>query len=395
MICNILFFSSLCLLTGPRITAATITSDNNAGSSSSSTQFLEPTVKHFSGILPADACKELIRLGELEGFSDEPDSIDHYEPNNYNTKPSQDIEVYERTRGVTSPAIWKALQPFMETLTNLVKQSIDTELDGYYFPNKQPDRVPQLGWIFFRKYSPDSPRNSLKLHVDSNMHTLNIALNDDFKGGGIFYVKPPANQQQYESEVEDGRPQISNEYMSYEWLNNIKRQNTSDIIFPKMQPGDILIHNWTVWHAVAPIEAGTRYSFVIFYDMDNPTIQSDFFDAEYEHEHDGIIATFLTEIENVKIDLMWVGENENGDEIIDMIEKEMVPYKEYILDTYVGHEFVAVVSGTDVVVSKFVMRDEQEWYTIVKQVDDVRQHGKEDVDGTDEQKDRYRFSDEF
>ena len=229
------------------------------------------------------------------------------------------------------------------------------------------------------------------------MHTLNIALNDDFKGGGIFYVKPPANQQQYESEVQDGRPQISNEYMSYEWLNNIKRQNTSDIIFPKMQPGDILIHNWTVWHAVAPIEAGTRYSFVIFYDMDNPTIQSDFFDAEYEHEHehDGIIATFLTEIENVKIDLMWVGENENGDEIIDMIEKEMVPYKEYTLDTYVGHEFVAVVSGTDVVVSKFVMRDEQEWYTIVKQVDDVRQHGKEDVDGTDEQKDRYRFSDEF
>ena len=82
MICNILFFSSLCLLTGPRITAATITSDNNAGSSSSSTQFLEPTVKHFSGILPADACKELIRLGELEGFSNEPDSIDHYEPNN-------------------------------------------------------------------------------------------------------------------------------------------------------------------------------------------------------------------------------------------------------------------------------------------------------------------------
>ena len=164
---------------------------------------------------------------------------------------------------VISPKIWKALSPWIPHLTNLVKESIDKQTDGIYFPNKQPDRTPQLGWVFLRKYSPDTDRKSLKMHVDSNMHTLNIALNDDFEGGGLFYIKPTIEQE----ESEDDRPDISDEYKNYQWLNGLKRENTTDIVFPALQAGDVLVHNFTVWHAVAPIEVGTRYSFVLFYDM--------------------------------------------------------------------------------------------------------------------------------
>ena len=75
------------------------------------------------------------------------------------------------------------------------------------------------------------------------MHTLNIALNDDFQGGSIFYVKPPAFQE--ELEPEDDRPDIPLEYRNYDWLNKLKRENTSDVIFPTLETGDVLIYNFT------------------------------------------------------------------------------------------------------------------------------------------------------
>ena len=315
---------------------------------------LEPIVERHVGILPPEACKELIRLGNLDGFTGQQfESIDDFSNNN---TPSQSIEVYEGNDGITSPAIWKALEPYIPQLTELVKQSIDKDTDRMYFPDKADadDREPQLDWVFFRKYSPDTPRNSLKLHVDSNMHTLNIALNDDFKGGGLFYVCPPAQQE----ETEDGRPNIPEEYMTYDWLNNVKRENTTDVVFPNMGMGDVLVHNYTVWHAVAPLEVGTRYSFVLFYDMDNPAIQTDFYDD------DTIMAVFYHEIEDVEIDLVWAGntaaeEEDDGDESVIMIEEKMKPFEDYALDTSEGQKFRALIG--DVVVAEFVIpRDYKE-----------------------------------
>ena len=98
------------------------------------------------------------------------------------------------TEGITSPAIWEALLPFIPTMTKLVKESIELA-DSYthYYPD-EPDRVPRLDWVFLRKYSPDSDRNSLLVHVDSNMHTLNVALNDDYAGGGLLYVLVQSSQ---------------------------------------------------------------------------------------------------------------------------------------------------------------------------------------------------------
>jgi len=161
-----------------------------------------------------------------------------------------------------------------------------------------------------------------------------------------------------QEETEDGRPNIPyEEYMTYDWLNNVKRENTTDIVFPNMNTGDVLIHNYTVWHAVAPIEVGTRYSFVLFYDMDNPAIQqTDFYDD------DTIIAVFCHEIEDVEIDLVWAGnaaaEEDDGDDESDviMIEEKMKPFEDYALDTSEGEKFRALIG--DEVVAEFVIRSD-------------------------------------
>lgn len=329
----------------------------SAASAASSPEFelLDPIVKRHVGVLPESVCNELIALGEKEGFTVDEESIDDGEE--YSVS-SQSIEVFERDDGITSPAIWKALQPWIPQLTDLVKGSIDKTTDNMYYPD-QPDRVPQLGWVFFRKYSPDTDRKSLKLHVDSNMHTLNIALNDDFEGGGLFYVKPPALQKEM---ANDDRPEIPESYRNYDWLNNLKRENTSDLVFPTLGGGDVLVHNFTVWHAVAPIEVGTRYSFVLFYDMDNPAIQDDFY-PDLDRDEDAFPVAFYHEIEDLNIDLAFVYDEE-GEMKIDILEENMPPFDWVELESYEGHVFRALISGTDTVVSELVMTDHQRLYNI-------------------------------
>ncbi len=247
------------------------------------------------------------------------------------------------------------IEPWIPKITDLVRESIDTEIYRDFFPGEQ-DRVPKLDWVFFRKFSPDTDRVSLLVHADSNMHSVNIALNDDFEGGGLFYVKPPAIQ---DEEAVDGRPIISDEYRDYDWLSRQKRQNASDIVFPTLGTGDLVIYNYTVHHGVAPVEAGTRYSFVLFYDMDNPAVQVDF----EASDTNTIAVRFYHEIEHVEISLLFVDTDSRGHPP-DMIVEYMRPFKEYPQHTYVGHIFRAVILGTNTVVSEFVMSDNQSLYTI-------------------------------
>ena len=266
-------------------------------------------------------------------------------------------------------------------MTQLVKESIDLADDGYntyYYPD-EPDRVPRLDWVFLRKYSPDSDRNSLLVHVDSNMHTLNIALNDDYVGGGLMYVKPPVS---LGFDPSDGRPNIPREYQDYRWLNGVRRGNTPDgIVFPNMSAGDVLIHNFTVWHAVAPIESGSRYSFVLFYDMDNPAIQRTDFDDAIGDDDAGVggekkgaggemRASFYHEISDVGIDLLYVGKEEDDDDDGEneaeaiVVSRGVPPFEKLRMNTWVGHKFRAVVSGEGTVVSEFVMKAGRREYRI-------------------------------
>jgi hypothetical protein len=186
------------------------------------------------------------------------------------------------------------------------------------------------------------------------MHSVNIALNDGFEGGGLFYLKPSAIQ---DEETRDGRPVIPDKYRDYDWLSRQKRQNASNIVYPALGTGDLVVYNYTLYHGVAPVESGTRYSFVLFYDMDNPAIQEDF-------EIEDIAVTFYHEIEDADISLLWVDTTKSLEGETEMIEEKLLPFEEYPLVSYDGHVFRAVISGTDTVVSEFVMRDTQALYTI-------------------------------
>ena len=317
-------------------------------------EFMEPKVSRFARVLPQHACQELIRLGEESGFNVVEESIDDYEVENI---PSQSIEVYSYDPGdekrIIDKPIWDALQPYMKVFSDLVKQTRDEEQHLSLYPD-DPNREPMLDWIFFRKYSPTSDRNSLIPHVDTNVYTLNIALNDNFEGGGLFYVRP--HMQDIVSE--DGRPELKPEKTRYDWTNTIKRENISDVVFPDMHAGDVLIHNYTVWHGVAPLDKGERYSFVLFYDMDNPRID----DMDTPDDEDEFVVEFYHEIEDSNVTLMYVEELPQGEELLDPMLDPFLPFQGVTLGSYEGHRFKLIAEGTDEVVAEFVVKMEQRRY---------------------------------
>lgn len=95
------------------------------------------------------------------------------------------------------------------------------------------------------------------------LFTINIALNDDYHGGGIFV------QKSLDTYYRDGNsiPDMPSHVLSYDYLETMKRMNSSEVVFPRMKQGDLLLYNFSVYHGIAPIEEGTRYSLVFFYDM--------------------------------------------------------------------------------------------------------------------------------
>lgn len=167
------------------------------------------------------------------------------------------------------------LQPYIPQITSIVKNGRNREEFSKYYPN-EPEREPDLNWIFFRKYT-QTTRSSLKHHVDTNMNTVNIELSDDYDGGGLFYIKPLAAT---------GNIHPAKLHSGYEWIDTVKRENTTEIVFPgeclvpphrvhfrlllrgsymsllcvDLRAGDAIFYNYTVHHGVAPIESGARVS---------------------------------------------------------------------------------------------------------------------------------------
>mmetsp|Transcript_11319 Transcript_11319/g.24527 ORF Transcript_11319/g.24527 Transcript_11319/m.24527 type:complete len:258 (+) Transcript_11319:99-872(+) len=225
-----------------------------------SVEFLEPNVQRHVGVLPPSVCKQLIELGENCGFlvMELEESID--EDDNDPTKkivPAQQIDIYDNASEpgvddvavIENEAIWNVIQPWIPRITEIVKKNRDEEEFIKYYPN-EPEREPDLNWVFFRKYSPHSERNSLKVHHDTNMNTVNIELSDDYNGGGLFYVKPLAST-----------GKVAGVYTnSHGYIDYVKRENTTEIVFPDLHTGDAIFYNYTVEHGVAPVESGTRVS---------------------------------------------------------------------------------------------------------------------------------------
>lgn len=240
---------------------AALVSQSKLGPSANALEHLQPDVQRHAGVLPLSVCKQLIDLGEKSGFLVREESIDDREQRDPNERyvPSQTIDVWDQaTRPnmndeveIGDEAIWSVLQPWIPKITQVVKDNRDAEAFSKFYPD-HPDRDPVLNWVFFRKYSPDDERNSLQHHEDTNMFTLNVELSDAYEGGGLFYIKPLAstgkiNREYYRS------------WKGYKWIDSIKRENTTEYIFPDLRAGDAVFYNYTVTHAVAPVESGTRY----------------------------------------------------------------------------------------------------------------------------------------
>ena len=169
---------------------------------------------------------------------------------------------------------------------------------------------------------------------------------------------------------------------TYNWTNSIKRENTSDVVFPDMKAGDVLIHNFTVMHGVAPLEKGERYSIALFYDMDNPIIDDmkdemipTSFNADvtsFDADITSFDVEFYHEIQDVKIKLMYVEWTVIGEMIEEVMVDEFRPFERLSFDTYEGHTFRAVVEGTKEVLTEFVANKKQKSYLVVR--DAVIQH---------------------
>eukprot|EP00656_Telonema_subtile_P028688 TRINITY_DN3127_c0_g1_i2.p1 TRINITY_DN3127_c0_g1~~TRINITY_DN3127_c0_g1_i2.p1 ORF type:complete len:254 (-),score=29.59 TRINITY_DN3127_c0_g1_i2:159-920(-) len=155
-----------------------------------------------------------------------------------------------------------------------MKEALDSRFLG------QPGVSNLLGWIFLRKYEAGHRRDELKAHHDENLHTINLPLNEQYEGGGLFFIP---------GESSLGRAVVG---MAGDNLEKYlkggdvpDRCNTSDYFFPHTPVGKGTIYDKTVWHGVTRVTKGARYTLSFFYD--EPKASTD----------DRITATFNNNVE--------------------------------------------------------------------------------------------------
>ena len=283
--------------------------------------------------------------------------------NNYETRIFKyEFDEDEDDADIGNKEIWGALQPYIPKIKQIVKDNRNKEGFAKYYPD-DPDREPHLDWIFFRKYSPEDERNSLKHHHDTNMNTVNIELSNDYEGGGLFYIKPLASTREIDKKYDD---------MNYEWVDTIKRENTTELSFPELHAGDAIFYNYTVEHGVAPVESGKRYSMAFFFD-NNPEVEDDLDsndsdddngseDNEDEEEF-AFDVKLKNELPDQEVDIVLVLKMTN-EEIWKKVFDNVKVNETTIYNAYEGDSLKVLKSGTDTVVTELDIKREQALYTI-------------------------------
>ena len=237
-------------------------------------------------------CNDIIYKSEREiGYRLFPDSIDKNEPNNLDQS-AQEIYIYHKGK-VVEQSLYNMIEPHLPKLTDAIRRRGKRVAEaGSQFADMECFQEPHIEWIFLRKYFPlgrYSKRNSLKVHTDSNMHSITLALNDNYKGGGLMVVRPRVNNDDDDINAtkientehdmnEDNHlhmPQIPVEYGGYQWLHEHKdlsrRVNSSKVFFPHLEQGSAALINFTVPHGVAPLADDSsmpRYALIVFYNID-------------------------------------------------------------------------------------------------------------------------------
>ena len=137
---------------------------------------------------------------------------------------------------------------------------------------KGVDTPTRFDWIFLRKYAAGRARDRLRAHKDGNLHSLNVFLNGraedgdqfagggsggaQFVGGGLFLADGP--------EV-DGVEVWTDEFLDA----------AAGVFVVPQRTGAAVVHDNTVWHGIAPLASGSKYSLLLFADMTDEQIDGD------------------------------------------------------------------------------------------------------------------------
>merc|ERR1711983_458381 len=180
----------------------------------------------------------------------------------------------------------------------------------------------------------------------------------------------------------------------YKWIDSLKKENTSEIVFPDLRTGDVVFYNYTVEHAVAPVESGTGYSMAFFFDMDNPAVRDDFDseddgdeddededdededdeaeddEAEDDEDEDNKdednkedFGIFLHNgLADNEIDIARVYETD-GHEMLRKVIRKLSPGAAAIYSAFQGDKLRALVSGTGTAVADFEVERNRRKYT--------------------------------
>ncbi len=329
--------------------------DNVQGNESIGSNWTLGTVglTQIRGFISKERCQNLIDAAEQCNWTMDPEPID--------SKPVVDINVFHHGK-VYSPEIYTMLEPYLPIL----KKKLDDRFPG--FPN-------QLDWIFFRKYQAGTVRQSLQGHLDTNKHTINLILNSSFEGGDLYFIPTESEFGKLANAPEGSNVDKTPLFQGVipENVPQPKEGNQSNYFFPDIEPGSVILYDHTIWHGVTPVTQGTRYSLSFFYDEPQEIAK------KINHASGKAMATFENgRTVKTGVALYWVRVPEettlfdptrkrdyfiNPDSDVEVGENGA--WVESIgQNTYIGHVFAAVETGTNRILVVWRITQEREGFML-------------------------------
>ena len=289
-------------------------------------------------VFTEEACAAIIEECNRLGWSQMADSIDQGQVNN---SYSQDIYVKDYDK-IVHDRLWRLIQPGVPAMDSMILERRRATPTWH-----ASEARPSADWIFIRKYSPDadSKRNSLRVHADTNAHTINVPLNNegkDFHGGGLFVMRPTAEMAAHPDE----QWPCPDAWTKLDFVDKVtKRHNTSELVFPDMQTGYAYLYNNTVYHGVAPVEEGMRFSVSVFYDMPE----------QHEIEEKWRLGQKFVSHYPGKAKVVLVNPPPPAGMATFVVKDEWVQGESFTEITYPGHVFEVIDLKTSAVIERFEM----------------------------------------
>lgn len=186
----------------------------------------------LSELIDKDACEGIIKQAEINQGYEGLDSLDQL--------PAMEIEIMERYE-IQHPDLYELIAPYLPRLTAFTSKYYDVQ--GIY-------------WIFLRKYAAEGNegRKGVRIHQDSSGATAVILLNDEFEGGE-YGLLPKEGAQPRSGSLNASHP------------------NNKETFFPDLPSGSAMLHDGRIEHGVAAVTKGTRYSLIIFYNVNKVEVE--------------------------------------------------------------------------------------------------------------------------